>query len=404
VVFRRPDGNVETYQIPWTKSGSALTSIGNFTTPHAVQGNSAGRSRGRRPPGGGQSGDGILPDPLPALAPLRNCRIPEERAVRGFGSVAPIFVSSLPANFARRLGGASSDFFYSGTINAGGLAIGYIRIPSFAPTSTTAALTAFIKEVVYFQANTDGLIVDVMRNPGGDVAYTNALLSLLMPMQWRSIGFELRATSEWVVAISSALESARAQGAPQDYIDGLQRIKDAIIEANQEMRGRTTPIPFDDVTLIREPLTDAKGNLLAYTKPVMLLIDDMSASAAEMFAATIQDNARGPLFGWRTMGAGGNVEDWEAGSYSTGLLGLMSVTESLMNRKSPVVTPMIASGIRVGTPAVTTRGMGEPEMEMIGEYIARVLASPDDERVLAGVRAEVERLCAKFPLYPERLR
>ncbi len=66
--------------------------------------------------------------------------------------------------------------------------------------------------------------------------------------------------------------------------------------------------------------------------------------------------------------------------------------------------PMVASGIRVGTPAVTTRGMGEPEMEMIGEYIARVLTSPDDERVLSAVLAEVEQLCRKFPLYPERVR
>jgi glycine hydroxymethyltransferase len=65
--------------------------------------------------------------------------------------------------------------------------------------------------------------------------------------------------------------------------------------------------------------------------------------------------------------------------------------------------PLVASGIRVGTPAVTTRGMREPEMDQIGEFIARVLAAPDDERVQNMVRAEVERLCRKFPLYPERL-
>ena len=65
--------------------------------------------------------------------------------------------------------------------------------------------------------------------------------------------------------------------------------------------------------------------------------------------------------------------------------------------------PMVASGIRVGTPAITTRGMREAEMDQIGDFIARVLAAPDDERVLGMVKSEVEKLCRKFPLYPERL-
>jgi len=64
--------------------------------------------------------------------------------------------------------------------------------------------------------------------------------------------------------------------------------------------------------------------------------------------------------------------------------------------------PMVASGIRVGTPALTTRGMREPEMEHIGALIGRVLAAPEDDRVAAMVRSEVERLCRKFPLYHER--
>jgi glycine hydroxymethyltransferase len=63
--------------------------------------------------------------------------------------------------------------------------------------------------------------------------------------------------------------------------------------------------------------------------------------------------------------------------------------------------PMVASGIRIGTPAVTSRGMREPEMDAIAEFIARALAATDNDAMLEAVRVEVEGLCRKFPLYPE---
>jgi len=63
--------------------------------------------------------------------------------------------------------------------------------------------------------------------------------------------------------------------------------------------------------------------------------------------------------------------------------------------------PMVASGIRVGTPAVTTRGMREGEMGLIAELVTRALKTPDDDGALGRIRAEVEALCRKFPLYPE---
>ena len=63
--------------------------------------------------------------------------------------------------------------------------------------------------------------------------------------------------------------------------------------------------------------------------------------------------------------------------------------------------PMVASGIRIGTPAITSRGMREPEMDIVADLIARALSTPDDDAALAAVKSEVEALCRKFPLYPE---
>jgi glycine hydroxymethyltransferase len=67
-------------------------------------------------------------------------------------------------------------------------------------------------------------------------------------------------------------------------------------------------------------------------------------------------------------------------------------------------SPFVTSGIRIGTPAVTSRGMKETQMEIIGDVIARALHHASDERVLTSIAKEVGELCARFPVYPHRLR
>ena len=64
--------------------------------------------------------------------------------------------------------------------------------------------------------------------------------------------------------------------------------------------------------------------------------------------------------------------------------------------------PMTTSGVRVGTPALTSRGMGAREMTLVAALIGRVLDAPTDEKVLAKVRGEVKDLCKQFPMYEDR--
>ena len=64
--------------------------------------------------------------------------------------------------------------------------------------------------------------------------------------------------------------------------------------------------------------------------------------------------------------------------------------------------PMDPSGIRIGTPALTTRGMGCDEMCRIGGWILEVLRSPDDEELTRDIRGRVADLCRQFPVPGEK--
>jgi len=125
-------------------------------------------------------------------------------------------------------------------------------------------------------------------------------------------------------------------GAPKHVVDLLGARLQDVRTANSEYRGRTGPLSLNssgELDLL--PVRDADGSIAAYDKPLMVLIDEFSASAADFFPAVIQDNNRGILFGWRTMGAGGSVLTLDATSYTEGVA---SVTASLMNRKNPIAT------------------------------------------------------------------
>jgi hypothetical protein len=257
------------------------------------------------------------------------------RAVSGFGARTPAY--ALPRNFVQRLGRSSGDVFYSGTYTtADGLRIGFIRIPNYEPSQgISVALAQWAREIAYFEQNTDGLVIDDTRNPGGDACYLQELIRLLTPETFRMLGLEFRATESLVQAYAAQVEYEKSTGSEQWVINSWQSHLDAMRQANREVRGRTGPLPICGPGLEVHPQPDSTGKPFGYSKPVIVLMDELSASAGDAFPAVLQDNNRAKIVGTRSMGLGGAVQEFKATHFSEGIA---TVTTSLMIRKAPVAT------------------------------------------------------------------
>jgi hypothetical protein len=146
--------------------------------------------------------------------------------------------------------------------------------------------------------------------------------------------------------MESILLTKQFSGGSQSDIDLLNGMIDQIQSALAKNRGLTEPLQIyapvgacsSGSGLFYPPATDAQGNNVAYTKPILLLTDNFSISAAEMFAAKLQDEKRVSVYGVRTDGGGGNVVsyNYNAAPYSAGR-GL--VTQSLAVRNHDISTP-----------------------------------------------------------------
>lgn len=359
VVVRRANGSLETYDVPWTKTGVPLTFVGPVPGPRLDM--AAGlrparvarprtrpegvRERDGRRPGRDAWGERTGPAPEPEiveipeyLKPLRELQEMGADTTTGFGGFGDIFpVYAPPLGFRIRLGLASSDNFLTGTFTSGGKTLGLIRIPTMSPANTTTALNQFASEIAYMQANTSGLIIDVMRNGGGSLCYIEQLAQFLMTRPFRGSAYEMRATQTWVRFYSSAISSAKANRADQWVIDLYTAYLNQVMQALAENRGLTGSLPvcranWEDIP----PATNAAGASLAYSKPIVVLVDGFTLSAAETFTAFLQDEQRALIYGTRTDGGGGNPASLNATSYSEGTT---RVTRTLVTRKAPVVTP-----------------------------------------------------------------
>jgi hypothetical protein len=340
-------GAKSTYRIPWSKLGIPMTSQGPVPSPErwrslqpaiatqeAAPAVSSSAIPARTSTLFGMAGldtpDNTLPSYMRSVQPLLNASVGNDYySVLNFGGRFPIYRP--PPGFVQRLGGSSTDFFLTGTYVADGVRIGLIRIPSMSPPSVALALQQLDQELAYFNANTDGLVIDVMRNPGGLVSFVESVAQRFIPTPFRTLGFEIRATASWLFSFASQLTSAELSNAPPEIIQNLRSNFNDVLTAFNENRGRTGPVSLNATGSLT--LAPAPG---AYTKPLIVLVDEFSASGADMFPAIIQDNRRGAIFGMRTMGAGGTVVGFNATAFTESFF---RVTVSLMNRANPVQTP-----------------------------------------------------------------
>ena len=335
---------LKNYTLPWVKTGIPLDSQGPLPSPRRGNGlifrtpDSAGPatvSTAEGTPALPHKTDfRVTDDTLPAymdpIRPFLHSEVPETtNGVRGYGARNPVY--SPPAGFVTRLGKVSSDFFFSGTYVSQGVRIGLLRIPNEAPSSTATALQQLNTEIAFLNANTDVLVVDITHNTGGILTTAESFAQRLIPTTFRTVGFEFRATALEVGAFASRLTAAINGGAPPEVIANLRSNFDEVFRAYNEERGRTASLPINSLGSFN--LAPAA---VAYTKPLLTLVDEFTTSSGDMLAAILQDNHRGPLLGMRTMGAGGNNIQFDCTTFTEGIC---SMTIGLMNRGVTISTP-----------------------------------------------------------------
>ena len=89
------------------------------------------------------------------------------------------------------------------------------------------------------------------------------------------------------------------------------------------------------------------------------------------------------------------------GKHAENILGKSGITLNKNMVPFDSKSPFITSGIRIGTPAITTRGMGKVEMKQIVNWINQVILEPENEKLFSEIRLEVNNLCSKFPIYTQ---
>ncbi len=263
-----------------------------------------------------------------------------------------------------------------------GKKIGILRIPSYTEDDMLAWLA---QAIVKMQQETDVLVLDQTNNPGGSVSMASEVASLFVQGTAKDMLFAIRPSLRWIDSFGSINQKLGEMLAQNPQDPGANALKARFQYLEEAMRDAISKRQFLSAPVSLN-LTGTYGVIqpqptISYTKPILMLINEFDWSGGDLFPAIMQDNHRVVLFGNRTSGAGGNVEEYGplANSYFK-----YSLTESLMVR--PNGQTIENRGV---TPDISYK---MTEEDFMGGYKNYVKAFTVEALKLVGVNTTVDEL------------
>lgn len=324
VIYSRRARKEQRVAIPWRHEGYPLASL----TERPL---TAVRALAAMLPSLSHSSGVLLPDPLGFLETGKMARWDERTEFRRLmGDVRPFF--PMWREFVQR----STTPYFSGIIAVDGYRIGFLRLHSWSNKhhiNQKEVIPFLEKEIPYLEEHTDALIIDQSSAAGGSGCLVEAVAGFFV----RSAGPTVRDAIKPTRSMLTKFEEAEASDvvSPEEQ-KILRQMIAAIRGALQRGDDLTEPLPICAVDGQLHPHYTAEGKRTIYTKPKLLLINELSCSASDMFPAVVQDVGVVTTFGSGTMGCGGAVGDFE----NIGHAELDNrVTLTLMVRAREVTTP-----------------------------------------------------------------
>ncbi|MFZ4713291.1 MAG: S41 family peptidase [Bacteriovoracaceae bacterium] len=209
--------------------------------------------------------------------------------------------------------------------------LGYLRIPHYLPEEADPKIDAYalrFKQYEYavkvLEQNTVGLVIDQDHNCGGSVDWLHRILGLFIDRPFEPMQFELLANKQSLVEFESWMTEVFENTIEYDNLVTVKDlIKDTWMNTDSYLTKKTS---IDGQALVYP-------NAIRYSKPILMLIDEMSGSGGDAFPSQMQGFGRAKLLGTRTMGAGGHVVELPALNNSQILI---RMTKSLFYRPDQI--------------------------------------------------------------------